>query len=82
MPTLKTPTRDEHLWTDHPLFERYKIDRGVTLLLTGSTVAEKQYYSQADESYADHVFVGGHEYEISTEVASILTAAGYGAYIS
>lgn len=78
-----TPPRvSEGMGTDHPLFRYYKIDRGVSVLVTGSTVRQVQYPSQEDVEAADFAYLGGHIYDISDAEAATLTAAGYGAYIS
>lgn len=82
MPTLTTPTVDEPLETEHPLFGRYKLTRGVSLLVSGSTVVSAQYPNQEDLDLYDHVYLGGRSYDITSEEAAVLTAAGYGSYIT
>lgn len=81
MPTLVTPTYDENLWTDNPLFVRYKLARGYTLLVKGTTVTQVTYPYQEDLALYDFVYMGGHEYPLTTNEVNILTTAGYGAYI-
>jgi len=80
--TLTTPTVDEGIWTNDRLFSRYRIARGVTLLVSGSTVTAVQYPEQEDLDGYDHVYLGGHVYTLTPEEATILIAAGYGAYIT
>ncbi len=82
MPNFLPPRVEEGLATDHPLFRYYKLHRGVTVLVTGSTVTQAQYPSQEDCEAADRVYLGGHHYTISDAEAAVLTAAGYGAYIT
>jgi hypothetical protein len=82
MPTLTTPTVDDPLETRHPLFGRYKLTRGITLLVTGSTVVEAQYPNQEDLDLYDFVYMGGRTHEISDDEAATLTDAGYGSYIT
>lgn len=82
MPTLTTPTVDQPLETEHPLFGRYKLTRGISLLVTGSTVVEAQYPNQEDLDDYDFVYLGGRVYTISAGEATTLTNAGYGAYIT
>lgn len=82
MPTLKTPTFEDHLWTSDPFFGRYRLDRGISLLVSGTTVTEAQYPDQESLASYDHVYLGGHEYEITSAEAATLTAAGYGSYIT
>lgn len=82
MPRLKTPTYEENLWTTSPLFGRYKLTRGQTLLVSGTTVTATTYPYQADLDAYDHVYLGGHEYDLTAGEVTILTNAGYGAYIT
>lgn len=82
MPTLETPTVDENLWSSHPLWSRYRLARGVTLLVSGSNVYATQYPHQEDLEQYDHVYLGGHVHTITPAGAAILTAAGYGDYIT
>lgn len=58
------------------------IPRGITLLVTGTEVIENQTPSQDDLSNCDYYFLGGHIYTVSDTQAAILTAAGYGAYLT
>lgn len=82
MPRLKTPTYSENLWTRHPLFGRYKQDRGYTLLVSGSIVTQVTYPYQGDLPAYDFVYLGGHEYDLTSAEVTILTNAGYGSYIT
>lgn len=82
MPTLVTPTYDENLWTSHPLFSRYRLPRGITLAVTGAIVVELRYPFQGDLDQYDHVYQGGHVHDITDAEATILTNAGYGAFIT
>lgn len=82
MPTLTTPTTRQGIDTTHPLWRRYSLDVGITLLVSGSTVTEIQYPWQGDLDDYDYVYLGGREYEISSAEATTLTNAGYGAYIT
>lgn len=82
MPTLTTPTAEQGIESDHPLWGRYRLKRGLTLLVSGSTVIQTQYPNQEDLDLYDHVYLGGRSYDITSSEAAVLTAAGYGAYIS
>jgi hypothetical protein len=82
MATLRTPTYAENLWTDDRLFARYKLDRGYTLLVSGTTVTQTTYPYLGDLAQYDHVYLGGHEYPLTSAEVTILTNAGYGAYIT
>lgn len=82
MPSFTPPTVDQGLETSNPLFRYYKLKRGISVLVTGSTVRQVQYPSQDDCAAADFVYLGGHIYTISDAEAATLTAAGLGAYIT
>jgi hypothetical protein len=82
MPTLTPPTRDQGPVALDPLFVRYKLARGVSLLVTGATVTEYQYPSQTEIDAADFFYQGGMVHTISDAEATTLTDAGYGAYIT
>ncbi len=58
------------------------IHRGISLLINGTTVTENQTPSQDDLADADYYYLGGHEYTIPNNVATILINAGYGAYVT
>lgn len=89
MPTLIGPTYNENAWTRDILFGRTVDKHGITLAIKGTVVTEYQYpwagdiYPGGDppEPDYDHVYLGGHEYELSPEEVANLIAAGYGAYI-
>ena len=53
------------------------IPRGLSLLVTGTTVTENQTPSQDDLAAADYYFLGGHTYTVSDAQAAVLIAAGY-----
>jgi hypothetical protein len=83
MPTLIGPTYLENLWTNDILFCRYKRPSGITLLVTGTVVEEVTYPYLGDllNNGYDYIYLGGHEYPLSDAEVTILTDAGYGAYI-
>lgn len=82
MPTLTPPTVDQGPVALDRLFMRYKLARGVSLLVTGVTVTEAQYVSQTEAEAADFFYHGGMVHTISSAEATTLTNAGYGAYIT
>lgn len=59
------------------LFSYYKMNRGVTVLVTDGVVSEVRFPSQEEIDAADYAYIGGHEYVISADEAAVLTAAGY-----
>jgi len=58
------------------------VARGQSLLVTGTTVVMTQTPSQDDLAACSYYFLGGHEYTISDEQAAVLTAAGYGSWLT
>ena len=58
------------------------IPRGQTLIVNGTTVTATLTPSQDDLAAASYYFLGGHEYEISDFHAGVLTAAGYGSWLT
>lgn len=81
MPTLVTPTYDENMWANDRFFSRYKLARGTTLLVSGTTVTQATYPYQEDLLAYDFVYQGGREYILTPNEVTILTNAGYGAFI-
>lgn len=79
---FSTPTIDQGMETIHPLFRRYTLARGVTVLVTGATVKAVQYPAQDDLDAADRYYLGGHIYQVSDDEVDVLTSAGYGNYIT
>lgn len=82
MPTFTPPTVEEGPAGPGPLFNRYRISRGITVLKEAGVYRQVRYPSQAECSAADVVYLGGHEYPITQAEAVALTAAGYGAYVT
>jgi len=58
------------------------VARGQSLLVTGTSVVMTQTPSQDDLAACSYYFLGGHEYTISDEQAAVLTAAGYGSWLT
>ena len=59
-----------------------EVARGQSLLVTGTSVVMTQTPSQDDLAACSYYFLGGHEYTISDEQAAVLTAAGYGSWLT
>jgi hypothetical protein len=74
---LVPPTVDEAPIGIGPLFSRYGMPRGVSLLVTGNTVVEQRWPDQDQIAAADVTYLGGHEYVITDAAAQILIDAGY-----
>lgn len=79
---LKPPTVNETPAGFGRLFWRYPIARGNSLLVYGSQVVQIRTPSVQEFQAADYAYSGGHIYEITDTEKNILTAAGYGAYIT
>jgi hypothetical protein len=58
------------------------VARGQTLIVNGTTVTLTLTPSQDELAAASYYFLGGHEYTISDYQAGVLTAAGYGDYVT
>lgn len=82
MPTLTTPAVEEGLQVYTGLWRFFRHRRGISLGIVGTTVTQVRFPWQDDIPNYDHFYLGGGIYEISSAVATILTNAGYGAYIS
>lgn len=63
----------------HRLFRRVPIPRGVSLLVTGTSVVESRWPTIEQQEAADVVYMGGHEYVLTDADAQVLIDAGYGA---
>lgn len=77
IPTFTPPTIDEGPAGGGPLFGRYKIARGITVLKTAGVYTQVRYPSLPQMQAADAVYLGGHTYEVSDAEATALAAAGY-----
>ena len=58
------------------------VARGQTMIVNGTTVTLTLTPSQDDLAAASYYFLGGHEYTISDYQAGVLTAAGYGTWLT
>jgi len=64
------------------LMWRFRIARGDTLLVNGTAVTRVRTPGVDQTLEADYYYLGGHIYNITPVEATILTNAGYGAYIT
>jgi hypothetical protein len=76
-----TPTVEETPAGEGPLFERYKLPRGVTVMRTQGIYSSFRYPSQEETLAAQEVYMGGTITVIDQATADALTTQGYGAYI-
>jgi len=69
------------------LFYRYKLDRADSLIVTAAGVpTQKRTFEVSEITSAQaaggYAYIGGHVYSITANEVSLLTTAGYGAYIT
>ena len=76
------PTIDETPAGFGRLFWRYRIARADTLLVYGNAVSSIRTPGVDQYQAADYVYQGGHKYVLTNTEQTILTNAGYGAYIT
>jgi hypothetical protein len=77
MPFFTPPTVQEGPAGGGPLFYRYKIPRGVTVLKNAGVYTEHRYPTDVQIDAADAAYIGGHIYQVSDAEAADLQAAGY-----
>ncbi|MEV7814259.1 hypothetical protein AB0P05_26570 [Streptomyces flaveolus] len=79
--TFRTPSVDEGpaSWDD-PLFLRYKLARGITILEGPPGVYRAVRFPTQDEQAASApgLYMGGHEYVVDDATKAALIAAGVG----
>jgi hypothetical protein len=67
----------------HPRWaRRFSTPTAPTILKIDGSYIEVQMPSRAQLAEATEIYLGGHEYEIDGTIASALTAAGFGAYLT
>lgn len=59
------------------LFQFYKQPRGITVVYDAGEFSEVRYPSEDLLNAVDSYWIGGNEYEVSDEMAALMTAAGY-----
>jgi len=64
------------------LFWRYRIARGDTILVYGTSIVRERTPGVDETQAADYCYLGGHKYVLSQNELTILTNGGYGAYIT
>jgi len=79
---FKPPTVDESPAGFSRLFWRYRIARGDTILVYGTTTVRTRTPGVDETQDADYCYLGGHEYILSQPEYNILVANGYSANIT
>ena len=82
MPTFEPPKIAETPAGGGRLFERYKLDRGVSVLIERGVVRLARYPSLDEILAADKHYLGGYVHTITDEEADVLRDAGLGEYIT
>jgi hypothetical protein len=77
-----TPTTPETPLGQGPLFSRYELDRGISVLRKNGVYSSYRYPSLEETLNAEEVYLGGRIYIIDEAKKDSLTAAGYGDYIT
>lgn len=75
---FKTPTVEEGPAGGHRLFYFYKLDKGVTIVKSGSTYSQIRYPLDEDLLTYDMVYLGGRSHVVSEAVKAELIAGGVG----
>ena len=86
---LPTPhLEDEDLYEEEtpagpgPLFDRYTLNKGVSVLRINGIYSSYRYPAQTEIATATEFYLGGTVTLINRATADALTAQGYGAYIT
>lgn len=82
MPTFIPPAIHEGIPGARGLWRFYRMPRGVSVAIVAGEATTIRYPDQNDFDTAEALFLGGHEYDITDEQATVLTAAGFGDYIT
>lgn len=72
-----TPTVSEGPAGDGPLFGRFRLVRGITVLKIDGEYYEVRYPSSEEVQEAEVAYIGGYSYEVSAGEKAALEAAGY-----
>lgn len=71
-----TPSVEEGPAGGGPLFSRYRLNRGVTVLVTGGVVTQVRFPTQEQIEDADRAYLGGASYPVTAAERDVLVAAG------
>ena len=76
--TFRGPTVEEGPAGKHRLFYFYKLQRGVTVVKSGSTYSTLRYAVDEDLLDYDAVYRGGYQYTVNEATKAELIAGGVG----
>jgi hypothetical protein len=74
---FNTPTVSEGPAADGPLFSRFRLTRGVSVMKINGTYYELRNPSSEDVAAADKFYLGGIRHVVTAEEKADLEAAGY-----
>ena len=75
---FRTPTVREGPAGRHRLFYFYKLDKGITIVKSGSTYSQIRYPIDEDLVDYDVVYLGGRDHVVSEAAKAELIAGGVG----
>jgi len=75
---FKTPIVQEGPAGGHRLFYFYKLDRGISIVKSGSTYSQIRYSLDENIDSYDAFYLGGHEHTVNEAEKNALIAGGVG----
>lgn len=72
-----TPTISEGPAGEGPLFERFRLVRGITVLRIDGEYFQVRFPSSEEVQAAEVAYIGGYSYEVDEAEKTRLEAAGY-----
>lgn len=79
---LHPPVVKEGPAGEGPLFSRYKLYRGISIIQRiDNSWYTTRYPAQTELEAAQRVYMGGHQYVLTQTERDLLVAAGFGDYI-
>jgi hypothetical protein len=74
---FRTPTVSEGPAGQGPLFERFRLVRGITVLRIDGEYFQVRFPSSEEVQAAEVAYIGGYSYEVDEAEKTRLEAAGY-----
>lgn len=74
---FRTPTVSEGPAGQGPLFERFRLVRGITVLRINGEYFQVRFPSSEEVQAAEVAYIGGYSYEVDEAEKTRLEAAGY-----
>ena len=75
---FRTPTVEEGPIGEGRLFSFYSMDRGITIVKSGSAYSRKRYLVDEDIADYDVVYLGGRNHTVDEATKTALIAGGIG----